>query len=118
MPGKRSLPSGSLRNFAGQPDIMESSVKHWAFEQSLADFSAYVLEAKKEGHDCQKLRTLLETLEPTRAQHFESPPAAFYELKHLDSDGLKAVLNRAAKIARDVTDPCKYITSKITRQKR
>jgi hypothetical protein len=100
----------AIGQFSGEPDIMGSNVEeHGAFEHSLGEFNAWVLETKKEDYDGQKLKMLLEALVPTLGQHFQSEPPTFYRLKHLDSDGLKAVFDRAAKIALDASDPWRYV---------
>jgi hypothetical protein len=100
----------AIGEFAGQLVIMGSSVEeHRGFERNLREFPAYVLETKKEDYDVQKLRILLEALATTLGRYFESEPPIFYGLKHLDSDGLKAVFDRAAKIALDANDPWRYV---------
>ena len=53
----------------------------------------------------ERARRLLEGLAPTLGRHFGSELPSFCKLKHLDSVGLRAALDRAGKIALDGNDP-------------
>lgn len=76
---------------------MEESVEdHKAFDRSLDEFNAYVLQTEKEDYDgervkrrtmMERVRRLLEGLAPTFGRHFETEPPSFYKLKHLAQVG-------------------------------
>lgn len=57
------------------------------------------------GYDGERARRLLEGLAPTLGRHFGTEPPSFYELKHLDSVGLRVAFDRAGKIVLDGNDP-------------
>jgi hypothetical protein len=74
-----------------------------AFGRSLDEFNEYVLQKKammERGLDgCWR------DWHQHLGRHFGTEPPSFYELKHLDSVGLRVAFDRAGKIVLDGNDP-------------